>query len=164
MPGRYKDPDYQRKYHSRRWREDSEYKAKAQSNLREWRDNNRELNRGYDRKYYAKNGEEKRAKHREWIAKTIEAIRAPLLKRQNGKCAICGSPTPNRIDHDYDNGFVRGLLCHRCNVGLPYVEDDVYRERASAYISYWRENPSGIRNPLLGRKAKRKRRMLTHEE
>ena len=161
--GDYKDPDYQRKYHQRRWRDEPAYREKHRTILCQWRKMNPDKVRAAEHRNHAKHREERIAKHLIWVAKTKESIRVPLLNKQDGKCAICRSPVPNRIDHDHDNGFVRGLLCHRCNVGLPYVEDEIYRERAIAYISYWRENPSGIRNPLLGRRAKRKRRMLLHE-
>ena|SRR3990167_2516182 len=156
----YKDPDYQRKYHSRRWREDEAYRENHKEKLRIWRKKNPDRVHELDQKYHEKNRERRIAKHKEWIVKTSESIRAPLFEKQAGKCAICQIAIPNRIDHDYDNGFVRGLLCHRCNVGLSYVEDELYRQRAIEYIAYWRENPSGIRNPLIGRKAKRKRRMF----
>jgi hypothetical protein len=46
-----------------------------------------------------------------------------LLVKQGQKCAICGSPSPNRegadsfdVDHDHKTGKVRGLLCKNCNL------------------------------------------------
>ena len=50
-----------------------------------------------------------------------------LLRRQGGKCKVCGEtdpPVPDgkldgwHIDHDHATGKVRGILCHSCNVGL----------------------------------------------
>lgn len=32
-------------------------------------------------------------------------------------CAICGMQGPNVVDHDHDTGYVRGVLCARCNIG-----------------------------------------------
>lgn len=52
-----------------------------------------------------------------------------LLKIQNNKCAICGSPDWGRpspcIDHDHSTGKIRGLLCNRCNRTLGFTEDSV---------------------------------------
>lgn len=44
-----------------------------------------------------------------------------LLRRQDGKCAICRArPKSKRlaVDHNHDTGEVRGLLCSRCNHDL----------------------------------------------
>ena len=59
-----------------------------------------------------------------------------MLFEQNGRCGVCGNffiETP-KIDHNHKTGEVRGLLCHRCNVGLPYVEDLEYSEKAKKYL------------------------------
>ena len=46
-----------------------------------------------------------------------------LLKKQNGKCPICGGE-PTRVDHDHATGHVRGILCHDCNSGLGFFKDN----------------------------------------
>ena len=51
-----------------------------------------------------------------------------ILEAQNGRCAICGTDTPNgkgvfHVDHCHSFGQVRGLLCHSCNVGLGHFKD-----------------------------------------
>jgi hypothetical protein len=41
-----------------------------------------------------------------------------MLKVQGGVCAVCKTaPTTRRlaVDHDHHTGFIRGLLCFRCN-------------------------------------------------
>jgi hypothetical protein len=70
---------------------------------------------------------------------TIE-IYNNMVAQQNGLCAICGQlPTSGRkilcVDHCHGTKKVRGLLCHTCNVGLGYFEDDITRlEAAIAYL------------------------------
>lgn len=59
-----------------------------------------------------------------------------MLRRQGGVCALCRE-VPKRacLDHDHKTGHARGILCHRCNIGLPYVEDVLFRERALVYLA-----------------------------
>lgn len=49
-----------------------------------------------------------------------------LLEHQGGVCAICDKPRPYElnVDHDHVTGYVRGLLCRRCNKLLRDVRDD----------------------------------------
>jgi hypothetical protein len=46
-----------------------------------------------------------------------------LMQLQGFLCAICGIDGKLVIDHDHDTGFVRGALCHDCNVGLGWFKD-----------------------------------------
>lgn len=53
-----------------------------------------------------------------------------LLKKQDEKCAICRTDKPGgrgrwHVDHNHDTNEIRGLLCHKCNVGLGHFNDDV---------------------------------------
>ncbi len=60
-----------------------------------------------------------------------------LQKYQQGKCGICLRYVDSlEVDHDHKTGAIRGLLCHRCNVGLGYFEED-WLSSARHYI----ENP-----------------------
>jgi hypothetical protein len=46
-----------------------------------------------------------------------------MFKAQKRRCAICGNKPKKQslhVDHDHKLGFVRGLLCYRCNYGLGY--------------------------------------------
>jgi hypothetical protein len=71
---------------------------------------------------------------------TPEAYEA-MLKAQGGKCAICRRPPEKRkhaVDHCHKTNTIRGLLCHRCNRALGYLDDDPLRLRAA--ISYLRQS------------------------
>jgi hypothetical protein len=65
-----------------------------------------------------------------------------ILKRQGGVCAICRTsdcgPVARRfsIDHCHKTGKVRGLLCHRCNLGIGHFDDSIELLRvAIAYLT-----------------------------
>ena len=71
---------------------------------------------------------------------TLEQYHA-LWERAEGACEMCSTPFPQdpvsfevRIDHDHNTGKVRGLLCHRCNVGLHYIEDEQFVRNAARYL------------------------------
>lgn len=49
---------------------------------------------------------------------------ADIRAAQNDRCAICGEPGPQHLDHDHDSGATRQLLCQRCNHGLGLFRDD----------------------------------------
>jgi hypothetical protein len=66
-----------------------------------------------------------------------------LAKQQDNVCAICGRTEtvwragqdgfkPLSVDHNHNNGMVRGLLCHSCNTALGKLEP--YLDNALAYI------------------------------
>lgn len=63
-----------------------------------------------------------------------------LLEKQKGLCDFCELPLPInnlsqvKIDHCHLQGHVRGLLHHRCNVGLHFIEDDKFLAYAVRYI------------------------------
>ena len=88
---------------------------------------------------------------------TIDAYRS-LLKQQDGRCAICGGENVIRksgklrklfVDHNHSTGEVRGLLCHRCNVGIAPVErgGQEWADRALRYLGGKLERPVG---PIKG--------------
>lgn len=73
---------------------------------------------------------------------TVEA----LTQIQGGRCAACGRTADEvacagksgerlHVDHDHATGFVRGMLCKKCNSALGLVDDDVDRLMAlAAYL------------------------------
>ena len=61
-----------------------------------------------------------------------------LLKKQDGRCAICFDLPTNRrlaVDHNHTTGKVRGLLCSKCNfaIGLLCESKELF-ERALKYL------------------------------
>ncbi len=68
-----------------------------------------------------------------------------ILEEQGGLCAICREPPRGErlyVDHDHAccpgrrscGRCVRGLLCHRCNSHLAFIEDRRLHEAALAYL------------------------------
>ncbi len=95
--------------------------------------------------------DERRARRSEYTKASTYGVSTAELRRwyaytwarQEGRCAICaaefvGSAEPVSrvydkhakrtgqayVDHDHDTGKLRGLLCHRCNLQVGYVEKD----------------------------------------
>lgn len=54
---------------------------------------------------------------------------ASIVRRQRGKCAICGAePRGCRrldLDHSHKTGKLRGLLCSSCNRGIGFLKDSI---------------------------------------
>jgi hypothetical protein len=67
-----------------------------------------------------------------------------MFAEQEGKCAICQAPLDDsaaerlsipHVDHDHKRGFIRGILCLRCNTGLGwFLESTEILERAIQYL------------------------------
>lgn len=61
-----------------------------------------------------------------------------MVERQENRCAICRDrfgDAERYVDHCHRAGKVRGLLCHKCNVGIGMFMDSVTRlENAIAYL------------------------------
>jgi len=70
-----------------------------------------------------------------------------MLEEQGRSCPICdtelkpGTPDrngPNKpvVDHCHDNGTVRGLLCHRCNLLIGHARNNTdILHRAIVYLA-----------------------------
>jgi hypothetical protein len=61
------------------------------------------------------------------------------MRKQHGKCAVCGNPPEFgkhlQGDHDHESGKSRELLCNRCNLVLGILEDDLeLLRKALAYL------------------------------
>jgi hypothetical protein len=65
-----------------------------------------------------------------------------MIVTQEGKCAICLREFSDDlricVDHDHQDGKVRGLLCDGCNIGLGGFRDNIEAiGRAAGYLR-WR--------------------------
>lgn len=108
-----------KKWHSEHYQK-PEIKARHREQGKQWRAANREKQREMDLKSRLKNK----------YGMTLERYNE-LLALQKGKCAICGSTSPKRkgalgffVDHCHVTDKVRGLLCHRCNLAVGWMEDN----------------------------------------
>lgn len=66
---------------------------------------------------------------------------AARLAAQDGKCAICHEKDDRQlsVDHSHVTNENRGLLCHRCNIGLGYFRDrEDWLLSAAEYLSHAR--------------------------
>lgn len=60
----------------------------------------------------------------------VQDVRATLLSRQGGRCALCGLPCCKEdavLDHDHRTGAIRGALHRGCNALLGKVENNAPR-------------------------------------
>ncbi len=56
---------------------------------------------------------------------------------QDGCCLLCEQTVEYskvHTDHDHNTGRVRGLLCARCNLGMCFVDDADFMQRAADYV------------------------------
>src|ERR1019366_4190427 len=84
----------------------------------------------YQRDYYAKNREVFLEAQLKLVYGITRADWQRLHDQQSGLCALCSGPghrggrgTKLYVDHDHKTGLVRGLICHRCNLGLGIFGD-----------------------------------------
>ena len=93
--------------------------------LRKWR----KMNPDKDRRLRNRVDKEKRRTYE--LKRNFGITRSAyddLLRGQGNKCAVCrgvewGGHGPS-VDHDHKRGFVRGILCHRCNLAIGLIRDD----------------------------------------
>lgn len=108
----------------------------------------KKCNADYHRKYYWDNYEEIVAKRKPY-KKTKEQHKRSNLKQSFGItleeynamreptkdiCYFCGKLELKKfcLDHDHNNGRLRGFLCNRCNIMIAWFEK--YREEVLEYL------------------------------
>jgi hypothetical protein len=57
-----------------------------------------------------------------------------LDELQENGCQLCGRRTFLCVDHHHVSGEVRGCLCLTCNVGVGWLENKGWREKAEKYL------------------------------
>lgn len=67
---------------------------------------------------------------------------------QEGQCYLCRKDillyekdklNVAHVDHDHTTGQVRGLLCHFCNAGIGYLQDNpLLLRKAADYLEYFK--------------------------
>ena len=98
------------------------YRLTTNQCRKEWIKRNPEKVKAAKKRYRIKHGISPR------ITKVHIDIYNPLFQAQDGKCAICGNlPNGKRlaIDHNHQNGKIRGLLCSYCNLALGLFQDSI---------------------------------------
>lgn len=124
-----------------------ETKAEAQKRRRAaWTPEQREANRqrqaawraenpDYGKTWYRANRERQLANTRKW-QRIYSGVADAHGELPSGPCEICAKHCKKLVfDHDHETGKFRGWLCHRCNVGLRYVEESTYMQAALAYLA-----------------------------
>lgn len=110
------------------------------ANDSEYRERQKHLSRNRPNKE-----EKKRHQHlKELYGLTVDQYET-MVKSQNGKCAICGNGHTGSItsknlsvDHNHSTGKIRGLLCHKCNMGIGYFKENIDTlKSAISYLEKW---------------------------
>lgn len=101
---------------------------------RGWRARNPERNKATQRAAYHRNRAKANTMTRNSVLKRQYGITLEdyynILQRQSGKCAMRScSRRPIKhefpVDHDHNTGLIRGILCHRHNLGLGQFGDSL---------------------------------------
>jgi len=110
----------------------SSYRLKNKDKIRNWHKN------------YKKTKNGKIISRRAYLKKKFgitEEQYFNMYKKQRGLCAICKELIPYRklvVDHNHKHGYIRKLLCNRCNLGLGCFDESPYfLERAVEYLEYY---------------------------
>lgn len=104
---------------------------------------NKDKTKRFGRRYYCKDCQSERGKLYVVPVHTSEFKRARYVMQTHGitlqeydmmmsrSCEICGEES-SHLDHDHVTGKLRGVLCHKCNVGIGHFNDDPARLHVAA--------------------------------
>lgn len=70
-----------------------------------------------------------------------KVYRETLLKKQSGKCALCGekiTPGEQVLDHCHTTGHCRGVLHRGCNAMLGHLENNRPRHKLTDIVRFSR--------------------------
>lgn len=131
--------EYRRK--KREYARTPEQRAKRTAYMKIWRSKNKERSNEIARNTYQKNKHKHLQRNRDWHLKTkygiTQEIYDNLLLKQDYRCFICNVKHEDmskglHIDHDHNNGEIRGLLCSNCNGSLGWYEK--YNDKIRFYL------------------------------
>ncbi len=108
---------------------------KYDASKKAWRDANPEKARASVKACRDANPEKIKTSLRAWREANPEKIKYARIKYTYGlspeeydampkECAICGTTERLVVDHNHTTGEVRGVLCHKHNIGLGFFNDD----------------------------------------
>ncbi len=109
------------------------HRRRRNAKRRQNRQDNPDLARINDRKWHAFRDKNKVYQvSRQWRMRRYygicKKIFEEMIEQQSGLCAICCAPMHPKntcIDHNHQNGQVRGLLCQLCNRAIGCLRDSV---------------------------------------
>ena len=115
---------------------DRRKKMRDKERLAKWRKNNPEKYKQQWQRRKDKQAEYYQNNKDEWHSRLIGRTYGisleeynDILSEQKNVCAICKNECVSgkklAVDHNHDNGKVRGLLCCRCNRGLGNFSDNL---------------------------------------
>jgi len=122
---------WKRRHYARVWAQE---KARREENPEKYR----AAARQYELRCYERILRSRRAHNLKKIGFTPELF-AEMFETQKGCCLICSNALTLTVkprathacaDHNHRTGKARAILCHRCNVVLGLVDEDVGRLRA----------------------------------
>jgi hypothetical protein len=118
--------------------EEKKILKKEESRLRtlqykkEYREKNKELLSQKQKEYSCRESGKIVKRESSWRKNGINITYDKYLEissLQNFQCAVCGVHQDNLekslcVDHDHNNGKIRGLLCSNCNIAIGFLKED----------------------------------------